>query len=133
MAYIANRPVRFDRNYAVGEIIPEEVIEPKMIRKLQDMGRILHVNLPDGTGNAEETHDDTSANGAEDAQEGAGAAESTEGEDTQADAVTAQNEPQEGADGAEDAQGKREFVCQVCGKAFSTQNGLSAHARIHKE
>jgi len=97
MAYIANRPVRFDRNYAVGEIIPEEVIEPKMIRKLQDMGRILHVNLPDGTGNAEETHDDTSA------------------------------------DGAEDAQGKREFVCQVCGKAFSTQNGLSAHARIHKE
>ena len=121
MAYIANRPVRFDRNYAVGEIIPEEVIEPKMIRKLQDMGRILHVNLPDGTGNAEET------------QEGAGAAESTEGEDTQADAVTAQNEPQEGADGAEDAQGKGEFVCQVCGKAFSTQNGLSAHARIHKE
>ena len=104
-----------------------------MIRKLQDMGRILHVNLPDGTGNAEETHDDTSANGAEDAQEGAGAAESTEGEDTQADAVTAQNEPQEGADGAEDAQGKGEFVCQVCGKAFSTQNGLSAHARIHKE
>ena len=105
MAYIANRPVRFDRNYAVGEIIPEEVIEPKMIRKLQDMGRILHVNLPDGTGNAEETHD----------------------------AATGQDEPQEGADGAEDAQGKREFVCQVCGKAFSTQNGLSAHARIHKE
>lgn len=123
MAYIANRPVRFDRNYAVGEIIPEEVIEPKMIRKLQDMGRILHVNLLDGTGSAEETHDDTST-------DGAGTAESTEGTDTQADAVTGQDEPQEGA---EDVQGKGGFVCQVCGKAFSTQNGLSAHARIHKE
>lgn len=133
MAYIANRPVRFDRNYAVGEIIPEEVIEPKMIRKLQDMGRILHVDLPDGAGSAGEAHDDASADGAEDAQEGAGAAESTEGTDTQADAVTGQDEPQEGADGAEDAQGKGEFVCQVCGKAFGTQNGLSAHARIHKE
>lgn len=123
MAYIANRPVRFDRNYAVGEIIPEEVIESKMIRKLQDMGRILYVNLPDRTRSAEETHDDAST-------DGAGVAESAEGTDTQVDAVTGQDEPQEGA---EDVQGKGEFVCQVCGKAFSTQNGLSAHARIHKE
>ena len=32
-AYIANRPVRFDRNYNVGEIIPAEVIAPQMRRK----------------------------------------------------------------------------------------------------
>ncbi len=46
MAYIANKPVRFDRNYRIGEVIPSEVIEPKMIRKLMDMGRIIHVDLP---------------------------------------------------------------------------------------
>lgn len=30
MAYIANKPVRFDRNYQVGEQIPMEAITPNM-------------------------------------------------------------------------------------------------------
>ena len=38
MAYIANKPVRFDRDYKVGEIIPDEVIAPGMTRKLVEMG-----------------------------------------------------------------------------------------------
>ncbi len=46
-AYIANRPVRFDRNYNVGEIIPAEVIAPQMRRKLAEMGRIVCVDMPD--------------------------------------------------------------------------------------
>jgi len=46
-AYIANRPVRFDRNYKVGEVIPDGVIAPQMGRKLTEMGRILHVDLPE--------------------------------------------------------------------------------------
>lgn len=46
MAYIANKPVRFDRTYAVGEVIPEGVIDPKMARRLADMGRILCAALP---------------------------------------------------------------------------------------
>ena len=29
-AYIANKPVRFDRNYKVGEVIPDGVISPQM-------------------------------------------------------------------------------------------------------
>ena len=29
MAYIVNKPVRFDRDYAIGEIIPEELIDSK--------------------------------------------------------------------------------------------------------
>lgn len=46
MAYIANRPVRFDRNYAIGEVIPDAVIAPGMARRLVEMGRILCVELP---------------------------------------------------------------------------------------
>jgi len=46
MAYIANKPVRFDRDYQIGEMIPEGVIAPGMTRKLMEMGKILHVDLP---------------------------------------------------------------------------------------
>lgn len=46
MAYIANRPVRFDRAYGIGEVIPDAVIDPKMARRLADMGRILCVEIP---------------------------------------------------------------------------------------
>lgn len=47
MAYIANRPLRFDRDYAVGEIVPLSVIDPAMEGRLVDTGRILRVDLPD--------------------------------------------------------------------------------------
>lgn len=43
MTYIANRPVRFDRNYAIGEKIPDGVIDPKMTAKLIGMGRIIRI------------------------------------------------------------------------------------------
>lgn len=81
-AYIANRPVRFDRNYNVGEIIPAEVIAPQMRRKLAEMGRIICVDMPDDKDNG--------------VQSG-------------------------------------EFVCEVCGKVFKSQNGLAAHSKMHKE
>ena len=81
MAYIANKPVRFDRNYKVGEIIPPEVIEPKMIRKLMDMGRIVSVNLPadkaDHAPDAPENTDKTSELPQESVQDASDCAEST--------------------------------------------------------
>ena len=46
MAFIANKPVRFDRDYRVGEVIPQEVIEPKMVRKLIEIGKIVEIDLP---------------------------------------------------------------------------------------
>ena len=46
MAFIANKPVRFDQDYRVGEVIPQEVIEPKMVRKLIEMGKIIEIDLP---------------------------------------------------------------------------------------
>lgn len=41
MPYIALKAVKFDRSYNIGEEIPEEVIEPKMRKKLANCG-ILH-------------------------------------------------------------------------------------------
>lgn len=56
-AYIANKPVRFDRNYKVGEVIPDGVISPMMGRRLVEMGRILCVDIPDNASNATITQD----------------------------------------------------------------------------
>lgn len=45
--YIANRPVRFDRNYQVGEIIPEAVISPGAAQRLVNTGRIIRIADPE--------------------------------------------------------------------------------------
>ncbi|MCL2487414.1 MAG: hypothetical protein FWE80_01885 [Oscillospiraceae bacterium] len=45
MAYIAKRPVRFDRRYHVGETIPGSVIDTRMVERLVKQGRIAV--LPD--------------------------------------------------------------------------------------
>lgn len=47
MAYIAARPVHFDREYKIGEIIPPEAIDPAMSRKLIEMGKIIEISLPE--------------------------------------------------------------------------------------
>lgn len=105
MAYIANKPVRFDRDYKVGEVIPESVIAPGMARKLEEMGRILRVDLPqetsggDGSGQPQEAAQD----GAENAS---GGDPSVGGTDTQA-----------GGDGARTLR----------------RAPLAAHSRSHKD
>ena len=48
MAYIANKPVRFDKDYSIGEIIPDDVIDSKMGKKLISWGKILYI----GNGNS---------------------------------------------------------------------------------
>ena len=66
MAYIANRPVRFDRDYAIGEVIPESVIDPKMTKRLVDMGKIICADIPAGSGAGDEpTTEESTADGAE--------------------------------------------------------------------
>ena len=156
MAYIANKPIRFDRDYHIGEIIPETVIDPMMARKLTDMGKIICVTLPTD-GGAEATPDS--------AGQPTGGAESTDGTNTQGDAENAtegQNEAAEDgteavAEGAEatstaeatpdsagqptggaestdgTAEGAQEFKCDICGRAFGSANALSAHSRVHKQ
>lgn len=129
MAYIANRPVRFDRDYAIGETIPDNVIDPKMTTKLIGMGRIIHI--PD-KGEPE----DTATDGAEspvDGDNGEG------GTDTSEDTENAPDGKSDGAEGAESGEpseetdGQEEFKCEECGKTFASANALAAHSRVHKK
>lgn len=158
-AYIANKPVRFDRNYKVGEVIPDGVISPQMGRRLVEMGRILCVDLPDAPPGAEPTQDGaqpptgggysegevnpqgettTPQEGAEQTQE---SADDEGGVNTNPDIESA---AESNPDGAEGATGELtaadlingtegEFVCEVCGRKFQSQQGLAAHSRSHKE
>lgn len=191
-AYIANKPVRFDRNYKVGEVIPDGVISPQMGRRLIEMGRILCVDIPDtgggteppqggaepstdGTNNESEVNPqgetETLQKDAEQPQEGAdgegevntasGTGSAGDGESDpqsgaekpqdgleEADKVNSQGETSDAAegesDGAEGATGELtaadlingtvgEFVCEVCGRKFQSQQGLAAHSRSHRE
>ncbi|MCL2388109.1 MAG: hypothetical protein FWC89_11275 [Defluviitaleaceae bacterium] len=42
--YVAVRPVRFDKDYAIGDAIPAEVIDPKHVKRLIESGRIALAN-----------------------------------------------------------------------------------------
>lgn len=158
-AYIANKPVRFDRNYKVGEVIPDGVISPQMGRRLIEMGRILCVDLPDAPPGAEPPQEDTQPptgggqgegevnpqeettpqqGGAEKPQEGG---EDTDKKNTQGEAADAAEGNSDGAEGATGGLTAAdlingtvgEFVCEVCGRKFQSQQGLAAHSRSHRE
>lgn len=43
MAYIALKPVRFSKDYAIGEIIPEKDVNPSMAKNLIGWGKIAAV------------------------------------------------------------------------------------------
>lgn len=138
MAYIANRPVRFDRNYQVGEIIPPEVIEPKMVRKLIEMGRILCVDIPatrTGAGEVpgvqqESTESTKDINIHTDSKTPSKGQNEAPAKDFGAVGKTnVQETPSTQQEGA----GTEEYVCPVCGKSFGSKNALSAHSRTHRE
>lgn len=44
MAYIALKPIRFSKNYAIDEMIPDYEVSPAMEKKLIAMGMIAKVN-----------------------------------------------------------------------------------------
>lgn len=44
--YIALKPIRFDKDYCVGEPIPDKVVDPKMEATLIKRGRIAKVDEP---------------------------------------------------------------------------------------
>ncbi len=54
MAYIALKPVRFNKNYAIDETIPDNEVSPKMEKKLIEMGMIAKApeNPQNPNGNA---------------------------------------------------------------------------------
>ena len=55
MAYIANKPVRFDKDYSIGEIIPDEIIDPKMEKRLISWGKILYISNENGNADNRES------------------------------------------------------------------------------
>lgn len=65
MAYIASAPVRFDRDYKIGEIIPPEAIDSKRVNNLIRMGKIISADIPkpkqetDGTDGPKSGPDDS--------------------------------------------------------------------------
>lgn len=124
MAYIANRPVRFDRDYAIGEVIPESVIDPKMTTKLINMGRIIRI--ADAAAAQE-----TPAEGAEEPKSD----DSGEGKaNTHTDDENAPEGESDGTEGNQEADTDGEkYVCEICGKKFKSQNGLASHSRTHKK
>ncbi|MFP3153126.1 C2H2-type zinc finger protein [Lachnospiraceae bacterium ZAX-1] len=76
MAFIANKPVRIGgRQFAIGAVVPDALIEPKMTERLIGWGKIVKVDLPESTppeadpleDNAENT--DTQDKGEEEAPE----------------------------------------------------------------
>ncbi len=135
MAYISNKPVRFDRNYAVGDVIPDEVIDPKMTRKLVEMGRIISVDLPT-TGGSAENAPVSPLDGAGSGAEGEGGT-NTQGEEEAPAEDDGDDEPDPednqltAADLINGTAG--EFICKVCGRAFQSPQGLAAHSRSHKD
>lgn len=129
MAFIANRPVRFNRNYQIGEVIPDKEIDPRMVAKLISMGRIICVDLP--TEGSAETPPDNVGSPTEDESE-------AEGLNTQADTENATEDESDGTEGSaetetKDAEESKEFQCAVCGKTFKSQNALASHFRTHKK
>ena len=55
MAYLAVKPVRFDRSYAIGEIVPDGAVDPKMEKRLLDWGQIVKIAEPSDSGASNET------------------------------------------------------------------------------
>lgn len=134
-AYIANRPVRFDRDYMVGERIPRSAVDPNMVGKLAAMGRILCVDLPENGENAPLEAD--KLENAASAPEGVGKqgnAENAPESVGKLGSVECLQEARKGVPSGDrqGGAGKGDFACKVCGKAFGSKNALAAHARFHK-
>ena len=54
---IAVRPVRFDRDYHIGETIPSIAVNPKSVKRLIETGRIQRIDERDSGASDRETED----------------------------------------------------------------------------
>ena len=124
-AFVANKPVRFDRDYFIGEVIPEAVIEPSMVRRLMNTGRILCTSLPEEGADAG-TLPSTPQEGENNAAVG------TEAEGEEKTQLEGGNPAVSEPDAAEGGT-TQEYRCEVCGKTFTSKQELAAHSRTHEE
>ena len=110
--YVAAKPVRFDRDYAVGEIIPNEAINLATVGRMMTFGRVARIDpdtLPEGPAESDGAY----------ALDGLNSLINTD-------------EPE--APGPPETPAPPEtpgFICAVCGRVFSTKSALSNHSKTH--
>jgi len=128
--YIATKPVRFDRNYEVGEEIPADVINPKMLNRLIEARKITVVTGPDET---LELLNETVENSLEEIEILLGM-DFGEKPDLGVRLAICRDKIIEiiTPTGNTAESGTAQFTCSICGKVFSNKTGLSAHMKAHK-
>jgi hypothetical protein len=116
--YVALRPVRFDRNYAIGEEISGGVVAQGSVKRLIEQGRIGMV-----AATAVEPLASANADLATNPKSNENEVETTD--DIIPDEVSLADES--------NSRGEETFVCEVCGAKFNSQRGLTNHLRTHKD
>jgi len=118
--FVAMKPVRFDRNYAVGEVISGEVINPRNVKRLIDWGKIQQIT--------ESKPEPESGNGEQPAAE---AQETPTGGEAEAGDPNIQPEQKTPQDGAESVADAVTFTCSVCGRICASKAALTSHMKTH--
>jgi len=120
--YVALKPVRFDRTYAVGEEIPPEVIDPRSVKRLIDWGKIAIVPPDAVKADAKKPKREFDPDWVSKFLAAIDPNASDEDEE-----VDGENEPAIDPN----AEKTEQFECKECGKTFPTKQGLAGHMRSH--
>jgi hypothetical protein len=143
--YVAVMPVRFDRNYAIGEIIPGHVLAKGSIKRLVDQKRIAPVPdagpLPDAEsrleglvafmeGMLEVTYEE----GRPDIIERAGVCmDGLRGVMEIVSCLGGGNGPDNTPPDSNPPVAPRVFICPECHKEFANRAGLTNHIKTHSK
>ncbi|MCL1832856.1 MAG: C2H2-type zinc finger protein [Oscillospiraceae bacterium] len=127
--YYATKPVRFDKEYAIGEEIPAEVIDTRSLGRLEKLGKVRCVD----TENAPFTEEKCVSLferilGIEHENEPPTIEERIETCKAAVDIIRG-DLPESGgnAGGQTDNQDEEEFICPVCEKKCASKAGLVSH------
>jgi hypothetical protein len=118
--YIAAKPVRFDRRYAVGEEIPGAVIDPRNIKRLIDLGRIQAVTVTDVI-----VDEDDSSDIENEPDETVNIPGDNENEQSETVNIPGDNDNGQ-SDKPENEPGT---ICPVCGRVLGSKSAWTAHMR----
>ena len=141
--YIALKPVKFDRNYSIGEKIPNGTISPKVVKRLLEQGRIAKIDGGQADVDCEKCEHLTEVIQA--LGTSVESMESDLGIEHNADlslhkrlkacfAIVGQQDGVQTDPDANDATGNEgQFDCTECERTFTTSAGLANHMRVHRQ
>ena len=154
--YIALKPVRFDRDYTIGEEIPARFVDPKSLKRLVESGRVAVINEDTDESKAAsalqilvefiETALSVSYDGeppdvygrADECMAGLASmmeavlAVQEDDDDIDTTYNTAGNHPMTAGAGTNVPPPVGSFPCPECDRVFDTQAGLNSHMRTHR-